>query len=105
MKQEVLDFYAERGIHVGKMVDVGARKNLTADSVMKAAEEVYDEIQSGLQLEQVRIAWRVYSKAYHIAPIQKIENVQTIMEIKDLLIAFYAEYKTPWYIKLWRKIK
>ena len=45
MRQEVLDFYKSNRIPVDRMVHVGVRRRgLTADSIRKAAEEVYDGI-------------------------------------------------------------
>ena len=107
MKQEILDFYAERNIPVQKMITVGSTKSLTPESVATAAEIVYDEIQNGLEIKPIRIAWRVYEKAKHLVIEQEIKKDVTIAETNQLvkeLKVMLRWHMMPWYKKLWRWI-
>lgn len=64
MRQEVVDFYEHHGIPVDRMIRVGVRrKGLTRESIRKAAEEVYDEVQAGREIEAIRLAWEVYGRS------------------------------------------
>lgn len=99
MRQEVKLFFEDKNLQIEKLIDIGHKKNLTPDSVIEAAEQVYDEIENGMEIEQIRIAWRVYEKARTIAPRQAAFKDDTVKKLHDLMV----EYTTPWYKKVWRK--
>jgi len=64
MKREAIDFYTANKTPLEKLVMIGVnRKDLTKESVTAAAEQLYDEIQGGLKIPQVRVAWEVFSRA------------------------------------------
>ena len=103
MKQEILDFYANNNLPVGRMVHVGViRRGLTADAVRKAAEVVYQEIHDGtLKIEPIRIAWEVYSRAKHLRGDENTEVEVLKKEISRLKM----ELNMPWHQKLMRRFK
>jgi hypothetical protein len=107
MKQEILDFYAERNIPVRKMISVGAKQSLTPESIAEAAEIVYDEIQNGLEIKPIRIAWRVYATAKHLVMTHEVKKDNTISETYQIvkeLKSMLEWHMMPWYKKLWRWI-
>jgi len=107
MKQEILDFYAERNIPVHKMIIVGAKQSLTPESIAEAAKIVYDEIQNGLEIKQIRIAWRVYATAKQLVIKQEVKKEDTISETYQIvkeLKAMLEWHMMPWYKKMWRWI-
>ena len=107
MKQEILNFYAERNIPVQKMISVGAKQSLTPESIAQAAEIVYDEIQNGLEIKQIRIAWRVYAMAKHLVVTHNIKKEDTISETYQIvkeLKTMLEWHMMPWYKKIWRRI-
>lgn len=65
MRQEVIDFYREHKVPIGKMVQVGVRrKGLAAESIKESAESVYDDIAEGrLNIKPIQIAWEVYGRS------------------------------------------
>jgi len=64
MKREAIDFYRANNTPLEKMVLIGVnRKDLTEASVTAAAELLYEDIQDGLRIPSVRIAWEVFSRA------------------------------------------
>lgn len=80
MKREVIDFYAMNKTPLEHMVAAGVhRKNLTSASITSAAEALYEEIQGGLVIPPVRIAWEIFSRAKALKGIvEKAELDKTI---------------------------
>jgi hypothetical protein len=68
MKQGIIDFYAANNTPLSKMLVVGTtRKNLNAESINLAAEQIYDEIKDGNDIRSIRLVWEVYSRAKRIS--------------------------------------
>lgn len=108
MRQEVIDYFENARKPIGKLIDSGARRGLTADSVRVAAEEVYDEILAGRQVKPIRVAGLVFERARHAAPRIREQKSKDISEIRsgvDELRKMMLEHAAPWYVKLWRRIK
>jgi len=64
MQREAIDFYRDNKTPLEKLVMIGVnRKDLTEASVTAAAELLYEDIQGGLKVPSVRIAWEVFSRA------------------------------------------
>lgn len=64
MRQEVVDFYRGNNTPIEKIVNIGVcRHGHSEESLRKAAENLYDEIQAGLEVRPIRIAWEVFSRA------------------------------------------
>lgn len=102
MRQEVLDFYKSNRIPVDRMVHVGVRRRgLTADSIRKAAEEVYDGIRDGkINVKPIQIAWEVYGRSIQAsAPTSPAAVYDALLRVEQKL----DDYMTPWYVKFWRK--
>ena len=105
MKQEIEDFYNGYKLPVRSMIRAGGKRGLTPEAVMEAAEVVYNEIQGGLQIKPIRIAWRVYEKAGPLIAKKKQEKADAIDEIRKTVQELKAQidwHTLPWYIKLWR---
>lgn len=108
MKDEAIKFYAENNLTIRGMIHAGSKRGLPPEAVLEAAEIVYDEIQDGLQVKPLRIAWRVFEKAGPLVAIKEQEKVDTLAEIKQTLQDLKAQMEwhlTPWYKKLWRWLK
>lgn len=103
MRQEVHDFFAEHGLHVDRMIDVGHRKGLSSETIEAAAEMIYDKIHDGEDIPPIRMAWMVYERARHLAPVQKTETFNATGEILRLVRDIHYHLTTPWYTKLWRR--
>ena len=97
MRQEVKEFYRSKNLPVGRMVGKGSRRGLPGASIRAAAEEVYDEIQNGMEIEDIRIAWRVYDKANHLTPVLEENEDRRLDEIHAML----SELSMP----LWKRFK
>jgi len=80
MKREAIEFYEANQTPLEKLVLIGVnRKDLTKESVTSAAEQLYDEIQGGLKVLPVRIAWEVFSRARVLkGHVEKVELDKTI---------------------------
>lgn len=102
MRQEVIDFYAGHKIPIDKIVQAGAMQGLYPSAVMKAAEKVYDSVKAGENIEPIRLAWTVFSRAER--KHERIETLDNIQASLDKLNAKLIDYTTPWYKKLWRRI-
>jgi hypothetical protein len=102
MKREAIDFYRDNKTPLEKLVMIGVnRKDLTKESVTSAAEQLYDEIQGGLKVLPVRIAWEVFSRARvlkgHVEKKEldktiELQNVHDELQWQhDLLYGMYTE--------------
>ena len=100
MKREAIDFYTANKTPLEKLVLIGAhRKDLTEASVTTAAEQLYDEIQGGLKVLPVRIAWEVFSRARVLkGHVEKKELDRTIGYLKEL-----EWYHQPWWKTIFRR--
>ena len=102
MKREAIEFYEANQTPLEKLVLIGVnRKDLTKESVTSAAEQLYDEIQGGLKVLPVRIAWEVFSRARvlkgHVEKKEldktiELQNVHDELQWQhDLLYGMYTE--------------
>jgi hypothetical protein len=84
MKKEVIKFYAGKGLHIPKLI---ARRplNLTPEQIEAAAVEVYNEIQTGLEIKTIKIAGRVKEVARNIDARQYAEDRKLIDEAKEVI--------------------
>jgi len=80
MKREAIEFYEANKTPLEKLVLVGVnRKDLTKESVIAAAEQLYEDILDGLNVMPVRIAWEVFSRAKILkGHVEKVELDKTI---------------------------
>lgn len=115
MRREVNDFFLIHKIPINRMVRVGINKGLEKQSIIDAAEKLYDEVKNGLEIDPIRIAWEVYARAsstrldVNPASLSAVMNAvekseeKMITELREIRAAM-KEYETPWYKRLWRKI-
>ena len=100
MKREAIEFYEANQTPLEKLVLVGVnRKDLTEASVTAAAELLYEDIQGGLKVPSVRIAWEVFSRARVLkGHVEKKELDRTIGYLKEL-----EWYHQPWWKTIFRR--
>lgn len=63
MRREANDFFLIHKVPINRMVRVGINKGLEKQSIVDAAEKLYDEVKNGLEIDPIRIAWEVYARA------------------------------------------
>ena len=113
MRQEVIDFYEKKRVPIEKMIAVATRRGYSPESIRQAADDIYEDIRVyklfGAEIEQIRLAWKVYNRASKVAVQQKREEDHRIEDLKALTnrltdsIESLKEQMVPWYQKLWRK--
>jgi len=59
MKQEIINFYAKKGLHIEKLIQK-RDPGITPDQIKVAAAKVYYEIKNGLKLKPRMIGHRVH---------------------------------------------
>lgn len=85
MKREVIDFYADNKTPMEKLINIGVnRKGLTEASITAAAEVLYDEIQGGLNVLPVRIAWEVFSRAKILKGYVEKKELDKTIELQNV---------------------
>lgn len=115
MREEVRAFFELNRLPVDKLVYTGRRRGFEKAAVLRACEEVYDEGKLmgfwGAEIEPIRLAWRVFTKAKVVEVERGVEEVDRIEELKALSeslrkeIGDLRESMVPWYEKLWRRIR
>ena len=100
MKEEIEKFYADNNTPISKMVAVGVgRMYLTPASVRQAAEQVYADIQNGLEIKPIRIAWEVYGRAKSLKIVAEKTEHDRITKLEDEL----KWYRLPWRKRIFRR--
>lgn len=100
MNQEIEDFFAGHKLPIAKMIMVGvSRRGLSEASILKAAEDVYEEIKNGKEIAPIRIAWAVYSRA----KMKRGYEMYEVKQLKDRVASLEAELGMPWYKKIFRR--
>ena len=84
MKKEILNFYAEKGFHVRKLI-TRRPDNLTPEQIEAAAVEVYNQIQDGLQIKQINIYRHIKEVARDIDARQYAEDRKLIDDSKEII--------------------
>jgi hypothetical protein len=93
MKQEVINFYKENNTPMEKLIAIGMnRRGLTLASVISGAEQLYSEIQDGLQVLPVRIAWEVFSRAKVLKGTVEKKELDKTIELENENAVLRAEY-------------
>lgn len=95
MKRDAIDFYRENNTPLEKLVVIGVnRRDLTKESILNAAEQLYDETQNGLNVPPVRIAWEVFSRAKilkgHVEKEELDKTIELENELDDLTQKYLA---------------
>ena len=93
MKREIIDFYAARNIPVEKLIPIGRqRKGLTDASIIAAAEDVYRDIQGGMEIKPTRIAWEVFSRAKLLMGKVEKKALDKKIELENDYATLQAKY-------------
>lgn len=91
MKREVIDFYRSKHLEIFKLINKGRdRYGLYPYAVTEAAKEVYQEIQDGLQIKDIQIAWLVFDKAK--AVVIPDEQLMTLEELNTENRVLHAKH-------------
>ena len=99
MNEAIEEFYRQNHIPIGKMISIGVSKmNLTSAAIKEAAKQVYDDIQSGIQIRPIRYAWEVYARAKHLRTEAEAKENERIAALEKEL----AYYKQPFWKRLRR---
>ncbi len=80
MKDEIVEFFAEKNIPVSKIISVGTvRHGLPADAIKQAINEVYERRDD---IQPIRLAWEVFSAAKYYRTVKDDDNYATTKELK-----------------------
>jgi len=102
MDQKILEFYAGMKVPIHKMVFVGqTRRGLSAAAIEAAAEQLYGEIQDGLEVRQIRLAWEVYARARKVKTQADAKERDEMTKLRERL----AWLEQPWYKRVFRRMK
>ena len=102
MDQKILDYYAGMKVPVHKMVFIGqTRRGLSAAAIEEAAKQLYDEIQDGLEVRQIRLAWEVYARARKVKTQADAKERDEMKKLRERL----AWLEQPWYKRVFRRMK
>lgn len=89
MRQEVVQFYEANRLSVDRLISVGRRKGLDENSIVLAAERLYDEIQEGREVKPIRMAWHIFSlskRAKDTKADQEKKILEELATVKTLLL-------------------
>jgi len=99
VNEEVKHFYLENKTPIEKIIAIGtSRHGLTAAAIKEAAKQVYQSIQDGEDIPQIRVAWKVYSLAKQLKITVDAEENDEIAKLKKEL----AWYKQSWWKRVGR---
>lgn len=84
MKKEIVDFYANKGLHISKMIN-RRPMDIAPEQIEAAAELVYKDIQAGRQLKNIQIASEVFRVAKDING-EKYAQEKAIVEDANKII-------------------
>lgn len=99
MKDEIKHFYLENKTPIEKIIAIGtSRHGLNSASIKEAAKQVYQAIQDGEDIPQIRVAWRVYSLAKQLKITVDAEENDEIAKLKKEL----DWYKQSWWKRVFR---
>ena len=109
MKDEIVEFFAEKNIPVSKIISVGTvRHGLPADAIKQAINEVYERRDD---IEPIRLAWEVFSAAKYYRTVKDEDNYATTKELNNQIDEHRQEIETlskilDWYKarSLWKRI-
>lgn len=117
LRKEIEAFYRDNKTPIEKLIAVGvSRRGLAAPAIKEAAEAVYIDIEQGLEVRPIRIAWEVFSRAKRIQgatdvasqakqehkenkEIQRLEG--DIVALRETLSQYKAYCALPW----WKRVR
>lgn len=84
MKKEIVNFYAEKGLHISKMIN-RRPSDISPEQIEAAAELVYKDIQDGRELKNIQIASEVFRIAKDING-EKYAQEKALFEDSKIII-------------------
>jgi len=66
MNPDIIDFYAEHGLQIKRIIDHGRQRGYADYEVLAALEQIYDRVQSGEEIKPinyVRMAYQIASQS------------------------------------------
>lgn len=92
MKKEIIKFYADKALHIPKMI---ARRpaGISPEQIEAAAVEVYQQVQDGFKVKTIRLAGHVKEVARKIDASQYIEDRKLIDEAKEIIAEKDRKFK------------
>ena len=85
MNPDIIDFYAEQGLMVKNVVDIGRRRGYQDFEVIAALEQIYDRVQAGEEIKPINYVRMAYMIASHSAAAKYGEKLKAYARAhKDL---------------------
>lgn len=84
MKKEIIDFYADKGLHISKMIN-RRPYDVSPEQIEAAAELVYYDIQNGHELKNIQIASEVFRVAKDINGEKYAQEKALLEEAKKII--------------------
>lgn len=84
MKKEIIDFYADKGLHISKMIN---RRpcGVSPEQIEEGAELIYYDIQSGRQLKNIQIASEVFRTAKNVTGEKYAQEKALLENSKEII--------------------
>lgn len=99
--EEARAFFASNKIPIDKMAAVGTyRLQLSAEAVEEAAQRVFEDVQEGREIPQIRLAWQVYSLAKRLKATTDARERREMEAMRRRL----AWLEQPWYRRIFRRM-
>ena len=99
VNDEVKHFYLENKTPIEKIIAIGtSRHGLNAESIKEAAKQVYQSVQDGEDIPQIRVAWKVYALAKQLKITADAEENDEIAKLRKEL----DWYKQKWWKRIFR---
>jgi Skp family chaperone for outer membrane proteins len=90
MREDVEEFYSKCKVPIESMIKIGKRRGLSSSSIKTAAEKVYEDNRIhkffGTEIDNIRVAWRVFEEAKHVDVSREREEVDRVEELKKMTI-------------------
>lgn len=84
MKKEIIDFYADKGLHISKIIN-RRPYDVSPEQIEAAADLVYHDIQNGRQLKNIQIASEVFRVAKDINGEKYAQEKAIVEDAKTII--------------------
>jgi len=81
MDKKIKEFYAKKNLHVNRMVEKRPA-DIKPAQVYVAAEKLYQRIQNGLDIKDIKIVWKIWEMARDCATTEYDEKRKRLAELK-----------------------
>lgn len=82
MEPKIVDFYASKNLHIKKLIE--RRPDIPADKIKIAAVEVYNDIQQGMKIKDISLAWTIWERARKMESVSFDDNLKSKTRIREL---------------------